>query len=46
LVSSEEIALRVGNAAESTDALHVLRLFGHVSALGAQLLMSEKSGGL
>jgi hypothetical protein len=33
----DPIALRIGDPAESTDTLHVLRLFGHVRSLGAQL---------
>ncbi|MEA2245369.1 MAG: hypothetical protein QOD24_4925 [Solirubrobacteraceae bacterium] len=31
----DPIALRIGDPAESTDTLHVLRFFGHVRSLGA-----------
>src|ERR1700729_2742961 len=33
----DPIALEIGDPAESTDTLHVLRLFSHVCSLGAQL---------
>ena len=33
----DPIALGIGDPAESTDTLHVLRLLGHVRSLGAQL---------
>ena len=33
----DPVALRIGDPAEPADTLHVLRFFGHVRALGAQL---------
>src|SRR5437588_496401 len=33
----DPVVLRIGDPAEPADTLHVLRLFGHVRSLGAQL---------